>query len=103
MDTLSEEQNIIDELKNICNGKNNPNKKFIYKTPKNNNSNYELEKIYSLKLNYIGKIEPKNDNMEPGFMWFNTKNDSLYIYNGKSFLGPFPVLCNSIIKQYKKV
>lgn len=63
-------------------------------------SDYNIEKIYAIKFNHISKFRPYN-NTENGFIWLNTSNNTINIYNNYQF-HEFPILHKSIIRQYIK-
>lgn len=73
------------------------NKKISYLSP-----NYDIEKVYAIKFNLISKHCPQNNlNLETGYIWFNTGNNTINIYNNNTW-NSFPILNKSIIKQYIK-
>lgn len=76
-------------------------KRLMYENKKFSCSEYDIEKVYSIKFNHMGRCKPDNDNLETGFIWFNTENNTINIYSDNHF-HEFPVLCRSIIKQYIK-
>lgn len=76
------------------------NGEYIHDNKKFFDPNYNIEKVYAIKFNYIGRSEPEI-NKESGFIWLNTDNNTINIYHNDQFY-EFPILRKSIIKQYIK-
>ena len=72
---------------------NNTNNKMV-------TDNYDLEKVYAIKINYIGIDYPKIP-LQNGSIWFNTENNTINIYYDNTF-HEYPVLYKSLIKRYIK-
>ena len=81
------------ELENNNNTNNNTNNNIV-------TDNYDLEKVYAIKINYIGIDYPKIS-LPDGFVWFNTENNTINIYHDNNF-HEYPVLHKSLIKRYIK-
>lgn len=93
---------VIKEEKNDDNNsdKIKIDKTLAFESKKFAGSEYDIEKIYSIKFNHIGNDRP-NENVETGYIWFNTKNNTINIYYDHNF-HEFPILNKSIVKQYIK-
>ena len=72
---------------------------YIHKN--NKYAEYDIEKVYAIKFNHISKYQPDKNNLSDGYIWLNTKNNTLNIYYNGIF-HEYPILCKSIIKQYMK-
>ena len=64
--------------------------------------NYNLRRIYSIKIDHVGpRVGDIKSNIESGYLWFNTVENSINVYDGKRFIA-ISAKQKSVIEQYRK-
>ena len=85
---------------NKISNNDNISNEYIHENKKIASSDYDIEKVYSIKFNYISDHCPTDINV-PGYIWLNSNNNTINIYYDNQ-IHEFPILNKSIIRQYMK-